>query len=330
MYIFNYLFFKVVFVEGWESNNVLAQEHRLDSSHLTALASSMEAETFTLKRDFAPAKYGSQLWGGFMVGYTGGDVGLHLAEIFEDSPATRAGMSPMKRTGCLMVAINGVACYDPEETDFDAQAQRTNAFFDAETKGPRNEEPFTLSIRQPTRDEIRNAILPRMTMVLDTALGQELSLKDGKTMPGVDLLKSQQGVDMLKRVVGIEDNDVDKLMIFVEEITRRGWKGTAQISVSLRCTGTELDAAEIVQRIQAEFPDTKVEEFRRDLPTYESALSASKRQNLEDLLAKAYPDLPAADGQEACVVCLGNARKVALLHGSSAHACVCNACAMRC
>ena len=52
------------------------------------------AETFTITRAYAPMEFGCNLWAGFVLRYATGDVGLLLEQIFPNSPATAAGISP--------------------------------------------------------------------------------------------------------------------------------------------------------------------------------------------------------------------------------------------
>jgi len=287
-------------------------------------------ETFTIVRDYAPTSMGSTLWAGFIHAYAAGDVALHLQTIYDDTPATRAGMVPAKHEGSIIIAVNGESCYEEAEDERDDQAIRANDAFERLTKGTRIKDPFILTIRQPTHDEVRKSLLPRIVAVLDTALGRDWQLPSGTTLAGRDLLRFQGGVDMLRRTAGIEERDLMKMSVFVEEITKRGWQGSSSFRLSFVASGTPDSLQEMTQAIQAEFPDAELTTFRQRISAKEEALSIEKKKEFQALLAAAHPDEPVREGQDPCVVCLSNVRRVALLHDKTAHLCVCNGCAMVC
>lgn len=286
-------------------------------------------ESFVITRDYSPPSMGSALWAGFLHSYCSGDVALHLKTILENTPATRAGMRPAWHQGSIVVAINGERCYDAEEKDRDGQALRADSMFVRLTKGDRLREPFTLTIRQPTLEEVRDAFMPRLEVLLDAALEREWPLSSG-ILPGRALVQTQAGVQMLRRLAQIEAGDWRKTLVFVEELRKRGWQGTAELRLSFEMAPAPENEQELMEDIRAEFPEAEITIFRERMAAQRDALSANQAAEFQAFMMAAHPDVPATSGQDACVVCLSNARQVAVLHGATAHLCVCNGCAAMC
>jgi hypothetical protein len=117
------------------------------------------------------------------------------------------------------------------------QALRACAALEA-TKGDRVAEPFTITIRRPTEAQSRSATLPRITAVLEGALGRSWPVgPEGTDIAGVDLLKSAEGVQVLKQVCRVPDSDLTKSQKFAEELSRRWWVGTVKTVVTVEVRG---------------------------------------------------------------------------------------------
>ena len=283
----------------------------------------MAEETFVIVRDYAPSNMGSALWAGFTHVYRSGDFALHLETIFENTPATKAGLIPSVHAGSIFIAINETACFDPNEEDLVSQAKQASHMFDDLTKGASVKDPFTLTIRKPTQDEVKKALKPLLDLILDKALETELP-------QGGNILRSDSAIEMLLRVAGIEKHEIMKMQVFFDEITRRGWEGNLGLQIALEVSGSPENIRALEKRIAEEFPGAEVESFRESMSTKESALLPPMRVELDKLLSQAYPDILVTGDEDPCVVCLHNVRKVALVHNKTAHLCVCNACAMKC
>ena len=288
-------------------------------------------ESFVITRGCAPATSGTCLWAGFIYAYNPGDVCLNLQTIFENTPATRAGMQPRLHRGAIIVAINGQQCFNESEEDRDGQAKKALELFNRLTNGPRERDPFTLTIRQPTFEEVRSAFLPWIREVLDKALSHDFPLPGGSILHGSDLLRMQAGVDILQRHAKVKPNEYMKMQLFIEEIQRRGWQGATHITLSFEIPSWPSEKVqELMQEVRRKFPEADVTSLRQEMAARRDGLSETQLAELRAIILAASPDVTTQSSQEACVVCLSNKTQVAILHGTTAHLCVCNECAATC
>merc|ERR1712232_533483 len=97
------------------------------------------------------------------------------------------------------------------------------------------------------KEEVRKAILPRITMVLDAAFSRTWPMEgtDGSisNVTGEELVQSPQGVEMFRSLLGIE-------------FTR---KGKVETTISFNITAPAEKAKAFTEKFAAEFPGAKID-----------------------------------------------------------------------
>ena len=113
-----------------------------------------------------------------------------------------------------------------------------------------------------------------------------------------------------------------------EELKRRGSCVCPTLKVSLSISGNKAELEKALEAVNRAYPEAKF--IIKEINDEVNGLDLKKRNELQSLLQDICPDVDASSSENACVICLEKERKIALIHGTTAHGVVCYACAIKC